>query len=147
MFDQQSDQHMLCQNVVQASFAQHLERFHTTYVEWTDVQMLSWFGSTSGSNPHNICCAKLVFTQHLLCEKVDPNDWNNILINISQHLLSSVLNVVQTHDVVPKCWSRWLEQPFAQHMLCQNVVQSGLHNIFTQHMLIGFWINMMLIAS
>ena len=147
MFDQQNDQHMLCRNVVQASSAQHLGRFGTTYVEWTGVQMLSGFASTSGSSSHNICCAKLVFTQHLLCENVDPNVWNNILINISQSLLSSVLNVVQSPDVVPKCWSMWFVQHFTQHMLCQNVVQYGLYSILTQHMLIIIWINMMLIAS
>jgi len=147
MFDQQNDQHMLCQNVVQASFAQHLGGFYTTYVEWTDIQMLSGFGSTCSFSLHNICCAKLVLTQHLLYENVDPNGWNNILINISQSRLSSVLNVVQSPDVVPKCWSMWVVQHFTQHMLCQNVVQTILYNILTQHMLIIIWINMMLIAS
>ena len=130
MFDQQNDQHMLCQNVVQASFAQHLGRFGTTYVEWTGVQMLSGFASTSGSSSHNICCAKLVFTQHLLCENVDPNVWNNILINISQSLLSSVLNVVQSPDVDPKCWSMWFVRHFTQH----NYVVSKCCTIwFVQH--------------
>ena len=102
---------------------QHPVPIRTTYV------VRNWFSL-------NICCAKR------LIQTIGTTYWSTSP-NISYH----VLNVVQTHDVVPKCWSRWLEQPFAQHMLCQNVVQSGLHNIFTQHMLIGFWINMMLIAS
>ena len=97
--------------------------------------MLSEFGSTSDFNPLNICCAKLVNGSTFVVQKC----WFNQLDqHPDQHLPSSVLNVVQTHDVDPKCWSRWLAQHFAQHFVEWNVVQTSLHNIFTQHMLISF---------